>query len=238
MEFKIKNSDKRSFRPAFWGIVLVLAAVVLILDGVGVDFGFGITPWKIILGVRIASWLVYEIVRLKFTDIFFPLAFLFIVFKEPLAKAIGYTGDNLISNWIVLLAALLLTIGFKAIFKPKHIVSINGKEYEVSGDHGGKIGRQTLYFDASNLDGAVVKENLGNVEVFITNREAYEGGGVITVNNNLGKITVHVPENWNVVTQASENLGNVNIPQRDVDGEKTITLVITENLGNISAVYE
>ncbi|MBO7400860.1 MAG: hypothetical protein J6U75_06605 [Clostridia bacterium] len=240
MELKIGKTDKRSFRPAFWGIVLVLAAVVLILDGVGVSFGFGITPWRIIIGVILAAWLVYEIVKLKFTDIFFPLAFLFITFKEPIANALGKTEGNFISSWIVLLAALLLTIGFKSIFKPKHTVTVNGKEYEIAGGNstGGKIGRQTLYFDASDLSGAVVRENLGDVEVFITNREAYDGSGLITVTENLGRVTLHIPAEWNVVTQSSENLGNVNIPQRDVEGDKAVTLVITQNLGNIRVIFD
>ena len=117
---------------------------------------------------------------------------------------------------------------------------VNGKEYEIAGGNstGGKIGRQTLYFDASDLSGAVVRENLGDVEVFITNREAYDGSGIITVTENLGRVTLHIPAEWNVVTQSSENLGNVNIPQRDVEGDKAVTLVITQNLGNIRVIFD
>ena len=237
MELKVSKTDKRSFRPVFWGIVLVLAAVVLVLDGVGVDFDFGITPWRIVVGVLLASWLVYEIVKLKFTDIFFPLGFLFIVFKEPIAAAFGRQGDNLISNWVILVAALLLTIGFKSIFRHRTVVSVNGQDYTVS-QGVGKIGHQTLYLDAADLSGAVVRENLGLVEVFINNREAYTGGGVITITENLGKINVHVPAEWNVVTQTSENLGNVNIPARDVTDGPSITLVITENLGQIEVKFD
>ncbi|MBR7092154.1 MAG: hypothetical protein IKI50_03225 [Clostridia bacterium] len=232
------SNQNRTFHPAFWGIVLILAAVVLILDGVGVGFGLGITPWRILAGVLLAAWLVYEIVKLNFTDVFFPLAFLFIAFKEPIATAFG-REDGLISSWVVLLAALLLTIGFKEIFKRKPVVSVNGQEYTVPHDQsGGKIGRQTLYFDAADLSRAVVSKNLGYVEVFINNREAYTGGGTITVTENLGMLDIHIPADWDVVTQASENLGRVNIPPRNISGSRSVTLVITENLGQINVIFD
>ncbi|MBP5618140.1 MAG: hypothetical protein J6X61_03210, partial [Clostridia bacterium] len=148
----MKESSKfrTFFRPAFWGIVLILAAVVLVLDGVGVSLGAGMTPWRIVGAVFLAGWLICEIVRLKFTNIFFPAAFLFLVLEEPIAIWMGRGEDatDLIANWVVLVAALLLTIGTKAIFHPKH----DEDGYKVAG---GRIGSQTYYFDATDLSGAV-----------------------------------------------------------------------------------
>ena len=234
----MKGTNK-VFHPIFWGVVLVLTAVVMILDGIGLGFGYGITPWRILIGVLLGTWLLYEMIRLKFTNIFFPLAFLFITFKGPLAIALGREGENIISNWVVLLAALLLTIGFKVIFRRKRVVTVNGKEYTIpSNQRFGKIGHQTLYFDATDLSNAVVTENLGYVEVFINNRDAYPGDGMIRVAENLGKISLHIPGDWNVVTQSSENLGFVNIPNREFVGDKTLTLMIMENLGHIDVIFD
>lgn len=231
---KIKNGIQISKRSqnVFWGIVLILTAVVLILDGIGYELGYGIKPWRIILGVVLTAWLISNIVKRHFADIFFPLAFMFIVFEKPIAHAIGRADNdlNLISNWVVLLAALLLTIGFGKIFKKSSIVSINGEPT--------KIGSSTLYFDASNLSNASVQDNLGSVQVYITNRDAYVGGGIIKISDNLGKVTVHLPKDWDVVTQVSDNLGKVHVPEKDISGGKSITLYVTDNLGNVSVVFD
>ena len=80
----------------FWGTVLVLAAVVLILDGLGIKFADGLfTPLRIIGGVLLLSWLIYEIVRLRFTNVFFPLAFLFLVMEESCAAPLRGTTIGL-----------------------------------------------------------------------------------------------------------------------------------------------
>ena len=103
---------KKSRNGLFFGIILVCAAVALILDGLGISIsGAQISAWSIVGGVLCLAWLVVEIVELKFSHIFFPLAFIFLLFEGQIATWLGHDDPNLISNWLVLLAALLLTIG-------------------------------------------------------------------------------------------------------------------------------
>ena len=235
-----KVSVGRKSRSVFWGAVLILAAVVLIMNGVGIEFGYGITPWRIIAGVLLAAWLIYEIVRLKFTDLFFPLAFLFIVFQSPLANALNMESDTIVSPWIILLAALLLTVGFKMIFKPKHIININGKDipFENAKDLGGKVGSETLYLDASDLSNVVIRDHIGTSQIYISNRESYDGNGKITVCDNLGLVVLHIPNEWNVVTHSSDNLGKITIPPHESENAKSILLVVTDNLGKVEVVFD
>ena len=49
MEMQFTNEKRNRVRPIFWGLVLVIAAVVLILDGVGVleKLGYGLSVWRI-----------------------------------------------------------------------------------------------------------------------------------------------------------------------------------------------
>ena len=223
----------------FWGTVLVLAAVVLILDGLGIKFADGLfTPLRIIGGVLLLSWLIYEIVRLRFTNVFFPLAFLFLVMEEPIAALMGRTEDNrdLISNWLVLLAALLLTIGFKAIFRRSHIIEVNGHSVDVGGKK--KLGTVEVYLDPNDVDNCKVCDNLGTVNVYVVNRDQYNGNGLISVSDNVGQVIIHLPEDWNVITQVSDNLGHVSIPPQTQNHEKSITLAVSDNLGQISVVFD
>lgn len=224
----MKNSNvKTRFRPIFWGVVFICAAAILILDAVGVQLGYGITPWRIILGVLLLGWVVYELIQLKFASVFFPLAFLFLVFEAPLGHALG-KGDDLISTWVVLLAALLLTVGV-GMLAPNRTVLNSGK----------RIGKAGVYLDAGkDLSDACVHDNLGDVQVYITNRDAYDGNGVITVTDNLGKVTLRIPGTWQVCTQISDNLGKVDVPPQDYPCSKSITLVVHDNVGTVTVIFE
>ena len=235
----MKTTKKIKFAPIFWGIVLVLAAVLLILDGVGVNFGIELSAWRIILGVLLLAWLVFTCVNLRFTEVFFPLAFLFLVFEGPIANALGRTDGNLINNWIVLLAALLLTIGTKAIFSRRGAVCVRSGDGDDNDENTTrKIGSSTLYFDGADLSNVEIKDNLGSVHAYFTDKDAYTGGGIITVHSNLGSVVLHLPKEWDVLVQSSSNLGRVHVPPKEQSGGVSITLVAKDNLGNVSVVFE
>lgn len=217
-------------RSIFWGLVLVAAAVVLILNGAGVNLGTDISWWRILFGVVFAAILVERLIKCKFSQIFFPLAFIYILFEPPLAKAVtGGEKESLISNWIVLLAALLLTIGM-GLLLPK-------RDEESGAVVKGHVGNSTLYFDGANLGECWIKNKVGRTVVYFTNKEAYAGNGVINVTENVGQITLYIPGEWNVVTTGSDNLGKINIPVNEKAGEKSITLSVSENLGVIDVTY-
>ena len=225
-----KRNEKTSF-PFFLGIALILAAAVLILDGIGVNLGVGISPWRVIVGVLIIGWIVRIFMRHKPFEVFLPLAILFFVFEAPIAHAVG--KEDLISGWVLLLAAILLTVGCKILF------ARNGSS-EKDGGSGGKIGDSSHYLDAASLnDGtADIRDNLGKVQAYISDPAAYTGGGVITIADNLGSVTLHLPRDWAVVTQTRDNLGKIRIPPQETVGDKSVTLVISDNLGLVSVVYD
>ena len=55
---------------------------------------------------------------------------------------------------------------------------------------------------------------------------------------NLGMVKLHLPNEWNVVTYTKGNLGKISIPDHEVTGDKNITIAVTENLGEVSVVFE
>lgn len=239
----MKRLSGKNFGVIIWGFALIFTAVLLILNGMNVDLGVELTPWRIVLGVLLLAWIATLCVKLKFTDLFLPLGFLFLVFEGPIANAAGRPDGNLIPTWIVIVSALLLTIGFKAVFSkhgPVHFSASDRKDESESGKStsAGRIGNSSVYFDAADLNGADVSENLGAVHVYFTNKDAYPGAGMITVHDNLGAVTLHVPREWDVATQQNDNLGRINVPQKEATGGKTLTLVVKDNLGSISVVYE
>ncbi len=237
MEMQFTNEKRNRFRPVFWGLVLVVAAVVLILDGVGVldKLGYGISVWRIIAGILLLAWIVTSLIRLHFADVFIPLGLLFLVFEGPLAKAAGRTDGTLIPTWIVIVASILLTVGFNIIFRPLRTVSINGKDYDSTP---GKVGNKVLYMDADKLDGTVIRDHLGTVQVYVKDTPAYSGSAVITVTDNVGKVVIHLPEDWDVITQTGDNIGLIDVPSHTGSSGKNITLVVHDNLGNIEVAFD
>ncbi len=225
MSKTVKVNWKRS--GIFWGLVLIGAAVMLILNGIGVNLGYEISVWRIILGVLCLSWLVDSIVEGEFAELPFPLAFMFLIFEPTIAHAIGHENNDLISNWTVLLAALLLTIGLHIILPDK-----KGKNVKVAGS-------TTVYLDASDLSNASIHDNLGSIQAYITNCEAYRGDGCVRINDNLGKVVLHVPSNWDVRVEASDNLGAINSPEpKDGVYDHSLSVIVTDNLGAVNIVND
>lgn len=111
------GNRKKASRPIFWGLALILCAVVLVLDSTGILplRDSGITVWRIIVGLLLAAWAITSLIRLKPIDAILPLAILFLVFEAPIATALG-KGDDLVSNWIVIVAAILASLGLNMIF--------------------------------------------------------------------------------------------------------------------------
>ena len=96
-----------------------------------------------------------------------------------------------------------------------------------------------MYFDAADLSHATVSDNVGSVNVFFTNKENYAGNGVVRIEDNLGLVTVHVPDEWNVVTRSHDNLGQISVPMdHHVPDGKVLTLVIEDNLGKTAVSFE
>ncbi len=242
MSEKQKNTQiKLRFggKGVFWGVILILSAVLIILDALGTGLGFltGVPAIRIVLGVICAAWAVSELVKLKISHIFFPLAFVFMLFESKIAELIGSKNPDLISNWLLLLCALLLTIGTSIIFKrkPKYDFSANA-EFS-SPKKSGFFGNNTQYFDAGDFEKAYVENNMGKTEVLFSNIENYLGKGTLTVENNMGKIVVNVPREWNVYCNIENNMGVVHTPDIiNADG-KVLNIDGENNMGDVEIKY-
>lgn len=234
MENLTKNEFQRRWRPIFWGLVLVLAATILILDGAGVRFGYGINAWRIIFGVLLLAWLISLLIRRQFADLFIPLGLLFLVFEAPIAKAVGRENGKLLPTWTVIVATILITIGLNMILKPAHTVSVSGDDKAKSKT----IGAKYVYLDARSMNGTVIRDHLGSIRVFFRNKNDYPGGSVVTLCDNFGKIEIHIPKEWDLIAQTGENVGRIDIPEHTGNGEKTLTLAIRDNTGDIRVEFD
>lgn len=251
---------KRTFGRSslFWGIALIGAAILLVLDAVGKSLGiFELPLFKIIVCVLIGAWGVAEAVKGRPNRIFLPLGFIFVIMQKDIARWAGLGEDTkIIPVWVALVAALLLQIGATIIFPKKNrfrntVRNAVRDHVSASSDTGSKeksghyeqgedffendLGSSTCYIDAARLGTFRVENDLGNLDVFIENAELYTGGGVIEVQNDLGKTTVHIPQGWAVDNRVNASLGSVrcSVPS---EGSPLITLIGSCDLGDVSIV--
>ncbi len=216
----------------FWGVAFICTAILIIVDAVGTGLGFldSIPVIKIILGVLCLCWIVNELYKKQLPHIFFPLSFIFMLFEKEIAGLCGFENGEIISNWLVLLCALLLTIG-TSIILPKSYGNVFGNK-------GHKImGKSTQYIDCSDFTRQNVENNMGSTVVYFENTENYQGGGTLNLENNMGSLLVNIPSDWHVIANLENNMGSIKLPSTGNPTGKTIILTGENNMGSVTVEF-
>lgn len=223
----------------FWGIGLILAAAVLLLDAFGVITPFldvvgGISAIQIVGALLLLSFIISRIIKLKFAEIFVPLALIFMIFEKNIAFYLGLESDNIINNGLLIGCAILLAIGV-GILTPKRKrekvfsfkSSSGSKHYEREG------GSATTYFDCKDFVEENISNRLGETVVHFENEDEYTGGGVLNVDNKLGETVIYVSSRWNVRINVVSHLGTTEqVGHGDKDGP-TLTINGNNALGEV-----
>ena len=228
----------RSSTNIFWGIIFIFSAILIILDALGTGLGFldGIPVIKIIIGVLLFSWVITNLIKLKIADIFFPLAFIFMLFESNIAKYMQLENENIISNWLLLLSALLLTIGVSAIFPSRSGFRVTVNNSGVSSKKK-VMGSYTRYIDCTNFVRDEIEVNMSSCEVFFENTENYTDGGVIEVDNNMGSLVLHIPADWHIICDIDNHLGAVQMPSSGNTSGKKLYIRGDNNMGRVRIVF-
>ncbi len=225
---------KLSANRVVFGLLFIACAVLIILDAVGVSLGFlsGIPAWVMILTVINLIWLIDEIIKLKLSEIFFPIAFIFMLLEKYIAGWCGIEKNNIINNWLVFLCALLFCIGAKLIAPKRRIT----KKFTKSASHKTSRGTaSTIYVDCSaEEDTVTVRNELGACNVYFSNVESYKGGMTLLVHNELGAMNINVPSEWNIVTNIKNELGALTNPEGNESTGKTIFIEGHNELGAVN----
>lgn len=221
------------------GIGFVIIAILLILNAVGITFGIPeeIAVYKIILGGVFITFAIKDIIKLKIYRIFFPLTFTVMLFEKHIASLIKSGSSDIASAWEFLLIALLLTVG-AYLLTPKRI----RKKHSFKCNIGQASRRNTYYIDCSKNVNEHIENNMGFCEVFFTNIQMYSGNGIVNLENNMGRMEIHLPKDFTADIKIENNLGNIDIPEPiNNSGFKilnSISISGENNLGQITVVYD
>ena len=225
----------------FWGLFFILAAVYIVASKFCTLPDISIL--SIFLTIFFVSIFIKGIVHRNFWEILFPIAFLCIIFDEPL-------GITDLTPWTVLGAALLGSIGLSMIFKPKKgfKVSVNKDSYgtgvsseQCSGEQircENNFGSQIKYINSDDFRFAHLENNFGSLNVYFDNAVIQGGIATVMVENNFGETVLYIPREWRVQNNLTRSFGSVSETGRNEGtSESTICLQGDCSFGSIEIHY-
>ena len=219
----------------FWGLGFVLAALFLLLDAVGVITPFldvvgGISAAQVICALFLCAFVISRIIKLKFHEIFIPLALLFMLFEDNIAFVLGLEDDNIIGNWLLFWCAVLLSVGVGILTAGKRKIKVS-KSNRVKKNHA--IGSSTTYVDCEEFVEEHIVNNLGETVIHFENEASFTSGAILNIENKLGEVVVYVPQQWNVKLNISSKLGDVEQKGKGSADGPTLVINGTKELGDI-----
>ena len=228
----------------FWGLLIIGAAVLLLLNAIFPDEtipAIRILGSVLLLAVSFAS-----LTKFKFVLFFLPLAIIAYIWRtsEFLAFMAG------VDLWLLLLVAVLLGIGLSVIFHRKtHIhVNINGSasasstEETLNTDEYVDIdvswGDHIKYVHADNLKRAKIKTSFAAAKVYFDSCQASPEGLDITINCSFSELTLNLPRNWEINNQISTFAGEVkSMPPMRSDNMVKVNLIGNVNFAELKINY-
>ena len=228
----------------FWGIFFIVAALLIIISKLGLMPDVGV--FSIFATIVLLWMLIQGLKYINFYEIMFAIAFLCIIYDEPL-------GIEALTPWTVLAAALLFSIGLSMLFHGKrkyhHHINIAGKSHSAFGESSEQFNDEHLvcennfsaairYVNSNNFRGAHLENNFGSLTVYFDNALIQGGSAQVSIENNFGATTLYIPKEWKVVTNLEHSFGNIDEYGTSV-GSSDITLYIRgeTNFGHIELHY-
>ena len=220
----------------FWGVTMIVLAVALILSALGFNFWLpeGIATWQLILTALCLLWIVHSCVYKHFSQLFFPSIFVVMIFESEIAGALNIASGDLAPTWLFVVIAALLTVGTQLLFSRGVIVMHDTDGNEVKVNKGRVTGSSVLYIDCGEQFNERIENNLGSCSVYFSNKEQFVSGSILAVENNLGSLVLHVPDEWVVTTTIENNLGSIKADgDAERTGEKVLRITGENNIGSI-----
>lgn len=243
----MKIEKSKSKKSLFWGLLLIVCAVALLVNKMGhLNFLLGgLGVWQIVLTVFFVSCLVNGFMKHSFGQVLFSIAFLVIVNDELLHL-------EAITPWPVLGAALLGTIGLKFLFpnvKSDYGVHayVNGEEvdrpYVEEHREGDTLKYENGFGEAvkyvSGEIGKVQVENsFGSLQVYFSDALLIGGSADISLENSFGRLVLYVPADWKVLVNVESTFGGVEEQGRcNPEGENVLYINGEVSFGKLLVRY-
>lgn len=221
----------------FWGLFFIIGAIALVVGKLG--FLEGINLWTVLFTIFLAACLIKSIFNRSMSGVLFSAAFLCIVYARPL-------GITALTPWTVLFAALLGSIGFSILRKPRiyHHFHNSSEQFAQETVEGQRIyldasfSGSTKYIRSDDFKGAELHCVCGGMKVYFDNAVIRDKSADLRLDVNLSGVELFVPKEWNVVNEAQITLGGIEEKNRNATtGVPVLRLIGKMNLSGLTIMY-
>lgn len=246
---KMKNITFR----IFWGIFFLACAGFVVANQMGIltyKLGF----WAIVGTIIFALALIDGVVNLRITESVFSIAFLLMIYAQPLHIA-------RLVPWTILLAAVLISVGLGIIFRNRfHTVVYANKKIKdfrnkrenlsdhiftdtVSNDNGAHVVINQNLSDASRyvhskaLETIDVNGKMGDINIYLDDAQTAGNQVTMLLNITMSDLTVYVPLSWEVNTDINPTFGDLEIDGSSNGGGPTLIITGHASMSDIKIKY-
>ena len=226
-------------RNVFWGLLLILTAVLIIINQFGLFLGIGV--FDIIMTVIMVGIIIVSIRRINFWGILFPLAIIGIIFDQEL-------NITEFTPWPILIIAFLISLGLSLIFD-KHssfFVKINTNHdfaKTVVNEQDSNIincstsfGECIKYVNTENFEKAYIKCSFGDVVIYFDNASIPSGKADIYLDVSFGDVDLYFPSSWRIANDTHVFFGDINIRHNSSAETPLVTIHGNVNFGDVNII--
>lgn len=199
----------------FWGIFFLLSAVLLVASQMG-WVSARISFWSIIITLFLIAAFIQSLVHKTITGMIFSVAFLCMVYAEPL-------GIKHLVPWTILGAAFLVSVGLSLLFhagtgwridRYRHRRATDKTEETTINDDSytqlsGSMNSSIQYVQAQNFKRADIDVYAAGMKVYFDNTIIKEDNAEINITASFSGVEFYVPREWRIEDRVNSFLAGI-----------------------------
>lgn len=221
----------------FWGVLFIALAVLLIVTQLGL-VNIHMSIWTLLLTVFFGVSALSSLLHKRATGFLFSIAFLIIIYDEPL-------GLEAITPWTVLIAALLASIGCHILFpaskKHTHYAQdIQDKKTVKDGhvDIKESFGSCIRYIDSQNMEDITITNRAGMMKIYFDQADIKGQDINCYLYMSCAMLELYIPKTWKVKNCTDSVLSYIDMEMFDHNiVEHTMILKGKINLSEVKIIY-
>ena len=228
------------------GLAIIAFAVCLLLSKTGAFTAFPMV--KIGMSIILILVVIEALVEKSFLGVFFSLGLMACLFQKEI-------GLESVSYAIIILAFVLIGVGFTLIFgkKPKITVINNGHKASLEGvgnaeywEEDGNfsvdnnLGQRTQYVKIQNMKKGDIDNALGSLTVYLSGSTVDASGAQLDIDNGMGSLSVYFPKEFRVRFNCDNGMGKINMHgECNQDESQPLVIANVDNgMGQIDFYFE
>lgn len=234
----------------FWGGFLILSAVILVTNALGI-FEYRIGFFTLIMTIALIAALLGSLRELNMPGVVFSVAFMAIIYARPL-------HITALVPWTILGAAVLLSMGLGLLIHPRHRnwerryrhhhfhEHWRGDSFEETNtatvDDANvnldlSMANSIRYIHSNDLQTANIHVNMAGAKLYFDDVQLHNQKATFNIDVSLSGVELYVPKTWQLDFQLNNNLGHITETGHAESAGPVVTLIGSVSLGELTIIY-